>query len=177
MEIFSALLAICAGNSPVPGEFSAQRPVTRSFDVFFDLHPNKQLSKQLWGWWFETQSWSLWRHRNVMRHLVFISSYSAETDITGLTCAQTMADDVLASHVTRASLANKLTLQDRQVFHKRGSQPRTSSQCIEITQIASMFFFCFPKSNSACKFFSGNNLVPNKWIILWSVAPSILIWI
>ena len=38
METFSALLAICAGNSPVvSGEFPAQRPVTRSFDVFFDL--------------------------------------------------------------------------------------------------------------------------------------------
>ena len=37
MEPFSALLAICAGNSPVTGEFPAQRPVTRSFDVFFDL--------------------------------------------------------------------------------------------------------------------------------------------
>ena len=34
METFSALLAICAGNSPVRGEFLAQRPVTRSFDVF-----------------------------------------------------------------------------------------------------------------------------------------------
>ena len=44
MEIFSALLAICVGNSPVPGEFPTQRPVTRSFDVFFDLHPNKRLS-------------------------------------------------------------------------------------------------------------------------------------
>ena len=33
MEAFSALLAICAGNSPVTGEFPAQRPVTRSFDV------------------------------------------------------------------------------------------------------------------------------------------------
>ena len=64
MEIFSALLAICAGNSPVPGEFPAQRPVTRSFDVFFDLHPNKRLSKQWWGWWFETLSSPLWRHRN-----------------------------------------------------------------------------------------------------------------
>ena len=40
MEPFSALLAICAGNSPVPGEFPAQRPVTRSFDVFFDLRLN-----------------------------------------------------------------------------------------------------------------------------------------
>ena len=34
METFSVLLAICAGNSPVPGEFPAQRPVTRSFGVF-----------------------------------------------------------------------------------------------------------------------------------------------
>ena len=64
METFSALLAICAGNSPVPGEFPAQRPVTRSFDVFFDLRLNKRLSKQPWGWWFETPAWSLWRHRN-----------------------------------------------------------------------------------------------------------------
>ena len=46
METFSALLAICAGNSPVPGEFPAQRPVTWSFDVFFDMHLNKRLSKQ-----------------------------------------------------------------------------------------------------------------------------------
>ena len=64
METFSALLAICADNSPVPGEFSAQRPVTRSFDVSFDLRLNKRLSKQWWGWWFETLSHPLWRHRN-----------------------------------------------------------------------------------------------------------------
>ena len=56
METFSVLLAICAGNSPVPGEFPAQRPVTRRFDVFFDLRQNKRLSKQLWGWRFETLS-------------------------------------------------------------------------------------------------------------------------
>ena len=64
MVAFSALLAICAENSPVNGEFPAQRPVTRSFDVFFDLRLNKRLSKQSWGWWFETQSRPLWRHRN-----------------------------------------------------------------------------------------------------------------
>ena len=51
----------------VPGEFPTQRPVTRSFDVFFDVRPNKQLSKQSWGWWFETLSPSLWRHRNAKR--------------------------------------------------------------------------------------------------------------
>ena len=64
METFSALMAICAGNSPVLGEFPAQRPVTRSFDVFFDLHLNKRLSKQSWGWWFETLSRPLWHHCN-----------------------------------------------------------------------------------------------------------------
>ena len=70
METFSALLAICARNSPVPGEFPAQRPVTRSFDVYFDLRPNKWLSKQSWGWWFETLACSLWRHRNEVRIVV-----------------------------------------------------------------------------------------------------------
>ena len=64
METFSALLALCAGNSPVTGELLSQRPVTRSFDVFFDLCLNKRLSKQSWGWWFETPSRSLWRHCN-----------------------------------------------------------------------------------------------------------------
>ena len=49
MEIFSVLLAICGGNSPVTGEFPAQRPVTRSFDVFFDLRLNKRLSNQWRG--------------------------------------------------------------------------------------------------------------------------------
>ena len=64
METFSALLAIHAGNSPVPGEFPTQRPATRSFDVFFDLRLNKRLSKQSWGWRFETLSRPLWRHSN-----------------------------------------------------------------------------------------------------------------
>ena len=64
METFSALLAICAGKSPATGEFPAQRPVTRGFDVFFDLRLNKPLSKQWWGWWFETLSRPLWRHCN-----------------------------------------------------------------------------------------------------------------
>ena len=66
METFSALLAICAGNSPITGEFPAQRPVTRSFGVFFDLRLNKRLSKQLRGWWFETPLRPLWRHSIVL---------------------------------------------------------------------------------------------------------------
>ena len=66
MGAFSASLALCAGNSPVTGEFPSQRPVTRSIDVFFHLCLNKRLSKQSWGWWFETPSCSLWRHCNAM---------------------------------------------------------------------------------------------------------------
>ena len=65
MERFSALKAICAGNSPVIGEFPTQRPVTLSFDVFFHLRLNKQLSKQSRCWWFETLLRPLWRHCNV----------------------------------------------------------------------------------------------------------------
>ena len=64
MEIFSALLAFCAGHSPVSGEFPAQRSVMRSFDVFFDLRLNEHLSKQSGGWWFKTPSRPLWRHSN-----------------------------------------------------------------------------------------------------------------
>ena len=46
METFSASLALCGGNPPVTGGFPSERPVMRSFDVFFDLHLNKQMSKQ-----------------------------------------------------------------------------------------------------------------------------------
>ena len=56
METFSALLAICAGNSPVPREFPAQRPVTRGFDVFFDLCLNN-------GWVNNREAGDLRRHR------------------------------------------------------------------------------------------------------------------
>ena len=62
LETISALLFFCAGNSPAIGEFHAQRPVTRSFGVFFDLRLQQQLSKQWRRRWFETLS--LRRHCN-----------------------------------------------------------------------------------------------------------------
>ena len=52
------------------GEFTGDRwiPLTKASDAelwcFLDLRPNKRLSKQLWGWWFETSSCPLWRHCN-----------------------------------------------------------------------------------------------------------------
>ena len=79
METFSALLALCAGNSLVSGKFPSQRPVTRSFDVLFDLRLNIRLSKQSWGWWFETPSCSLWRHCNVTRWYAPLDSMTVST--------------------------------------------------------------------------------------------------
>ena len=62
-NIFRVTGRLC-GEFTGPGEFPAQRPVTRSFDVFCDLRQNKRLRKQSWGWWFETLSRPLWRHWN-----------------------------------------------------------------------------------------------------------------
>ena len=61
------------GEFTVPGEFPAQRPVTRNFDVFSDLRLNKQLSKQSWGWWFEKPLSSLCRHSNgILYHVMWL---------------------------------------------------------------------------------------------------------
>ena len=62
-NIFRVTGTLC-GKFTGPGEIPAQRPVTRNFDVFFDLRLNKRLSTQPWGWWFETPPWSLWCHCN-----------------------------------------------------------------------------------------------------------------
>ena len=65
----SALLALCEGNSPITGEFTSQRPVTRSFDVFFYLRLNKRLRKPSRHRWFETPLCSIWRHCNDITHI------------------------------------------------------------------------------------------------------------
>ena len=64
-ENIFALLAICVGNSSVTGGFPSQRPITRSFDIFFDLRVNKPLSKWPKRRWFENLSSWLWRYCNV----------------------------------------------------------------------------------------------------------------
>ena len=61
-NIFRVTGHLC-GEFTGPRWIPAQRPVTRSFNVFFDLRLNKRLSKQWWGWWFETLLHPLWRHR------------------------------------------------------------------------------------------------------------------
>ena len=74
-NIFHVTGPLC-GEFTGPGEFPTQRPVTQSFPVFFDLRLNKRLSKQPWGWWFETPSWSLWRQCNELIFLHRGRSYS-----------------------------------------------------------------------------------------------------
>ena len=75
METFSALLAICAGNSPVTGEFPAHSPHKGQrrealMFLFFYLCLNIRLRKQSWGWWLETLSRPLWCHCKVIRQVV-----------------------------------------------------------------------------------------------------------
>ena len=80
-NIFRVTGHLC-GEFTGPGELPTQRPVTRSFDVFFHLRLNKRLSKQPWGWWFETLYWSLWRHRNAELSLQISSrEFSSKTHL------------------------------------------------------------------------------------------------
>ena len=73
MEAFSALLVNVRGihrlpvNSPHKGQWRGASM------FFFDLCLNKRLSKQSWGWWFETLSCTLWRHRNDWYHMNYLS--------------------------------------------------------------------------------------------------------
>ena len=90
-----------------PGEFPAQRPVTRSFDVFFHLRLNKRLSKQPRGWWFETPPWSLWRQCNARWQYLWHSSQC-----------------VLVQVILPISCRVISSAYDYQGNHKFGSNPR-----------------------------------------------------
>ena len=70
METFSVLLAVCEGNSLVTSKFPSQRPVTWSFNGFFDLCLKKRLSKQVTRWWSQMPPRWLWHHSNgpVIQH-------------------------------------------------------------------------------------------------------------
>ena len=59
---------------PVTDGFPSQRPVTRSFDVFFNLRLNKRFSKESRRPWFETSSPSLWHHCNAMAFPMYLAN-------------------------------------------------------------------------------------------------------
>ena len=73
------------GKPLVTGEFPSQRPMKRSFDVFFDLRLNKRLSKQSWSGWFETPSRLLWRHCNEWR-VISIAKMAFERNDPAFCC-------------------------------------------------------------------------------------------
>ena len=83
---FPRYWTLCAGNSPVPGEFPSQKPVTWSFDIFFDLCLNKRLCKQSWCWWFETPPDSLRRHSNVTTPHEAINPVPKTYELYGMPC-------------------------------------------------------------------------------------------
>ena len=82
---------LCAGNSPVTGEFPSHRPVTQSFGVFFDLLLNEPLGKQSWGWWFETPSRSLWRLNMDCCLWLYIDDTMIEKQMLNFRCGDSSA--------------------------------------------------------------------------------------
>ena len=94
-------------TSPVAGEFPSQRPVTQSFDVFFDLCMTKRLSKQSWGWWFETRSRSLWRHCSALtmwNSIVYPKKYAHGFCFAVLCCGYTLTDFPISIRLTSLAL-------------------------------------------------------------------------
>ena len=97
-NIFRVTGPLC-GEFTGPGEFPTQRSVTLSFDVFFDLRPNKWLSKQPWGWWFETPSCSLWRQcnddifscENFLHLIICLNSLKLSASVNKIPLVQIMA--------------------------------------------------------------------------------------
>ena len=131
VETFSGLLVLCAGNSPVTGEFPAQRPVTRSFDVFFDLRLNKWLSKQWWGWWFQTPSRPLWRNCN------------AFCILCSITCLESSIE--CAINITKISIQHVITISCAFVFNQErllGSKHiEIQTLCMSGITVSGPFYF------------------------------------
>ena len=119
METFSLLLDLCEGNSLVTGGFLWQRPVTRSFDGFFDLRLNKRLNKQSRRRWFETLSRSLCRHCSVLVPLwyndinesfrsVYINTpLLLEASVSSMLCITRATPDWFSLHGMRNNLHNE----------------------------------------------------------------------
>ena len=110
-NIFRVTGHLC-GEFTGPGEFPAQRPVTRSFDVFFNLSLNKRLSKQSWGWWFETQSRPLWRHWNkhVNCFVVLCSVVVMSSMLSMIYTLKSLVQDTKSQNVNVSRLGLQLSL-------------------------------------------------------------------
>ena len=101
----------------VTGEYP---PVTRSFDVFFDVRLNKQLSKQCWGCWFETPSHPLWRHCNDYLLLPKYVAYSNHFIVQVMRCLSRAKTRCLPSSCKKNPQKNKHTKGPFEVLRSTG---------------------------------------------------------
>ena len=187
METFSALLAICV----VTDELSAQKPVTRSFDVFFDPRLNEWLSKQSWGWLFERPSHLLWniRYDNIWAdilsivHVYFRSSYyyavSLHLFITNKACCASSFRDIQRSLFnssrpsdisTRPSLVHLLAC--RQFGVKNLSQSKLAYH--QFNFLIAIMWNMNQHKNSFTKF--TKNMSSADANLVWSTTHSLWEW-
>ena len=111
METFSALLALCEGNSPIIGEFPSQRPVTLSFDVLFDPRLNKR---------------PLWRHSNVSiaYHKTAVTSLPAHGNYRSVALSQWYSQTIVITILLFDSLVmrdGKNTIISQSIFKNSNS--------------------------------------------------------
>ena len=156
MEIFAAILAIRAGHSPVSGEFPAQRPVTRSFDVFFDLRLNERLSKHSWGWWLETPSRPLWRpsKEEMWCHVIIKFIWEAPAYF----CTETLPN-INTRHIGD-EISSKENNADKKTFYRLLGHVGSfiTHRCCEVLKVSIIFTWLDMDKN----IFSQNKL-PNNW--------------
>ena len=144
METYSLLLDLCAGNSPVMGEFPAQRPVTRSFDVFFDPRLNKPLSKHSGGWWFEMLSSLLWRHCYGLSLSVFILPQIllmwwklkvVDLDVIQCRCNAALYNIIFCtvSHWPRQNMKQSLHSKKATLSHPHGMMTSSNGNIFRVT--------------------------------------------
>ena len=94
---------LCERNPLVTGGFPSQRPVTRSFNVFFDLRWNKRFSKQPKRRWFETPSRSVWRHCNGVV-VIHCTSFCIEISLLGLLRHRDISPEIVFVNHCESSL-------------------------------------------------------------------------
>ena len=139
-NIFRVTGHLCGGFTG-PDEFPTQRRVTRSFDVFFDLRLNNRLSKQSWGWWFETLSRPLWRHCNERAKLFTkqVCSYVINTTTSsGTNIEFNNKTMVFCKDHSRHGLSQCETLQCNVVSHWLSLEPEWSPLCMLCTNHSSV---------------------------------------
>ena len=167
METFFALLDVCETNSPVTAEFTSQMPVTRIFDVFFDLPLNKRLSKPTKRRWFEPPPRPLWRrcNENISHFLCYVDSHTrSHRALKSLwhkknTCTRTSTHVHTHTTLTCAEKLFMLLIYILQIFllsHILTSDVSSINECLQICHstatICKSWFQCILIIRPTCEF-------------------------